>query len=237
VFTPDMKSVIFMSSRDRPGFFNTFASIAQAAGLASSADYLLTLPIFEAAYFQPVLQETTDLYQLDLATGNVRRLTKDGDDGWIIPEITWDPTNSYILWTESRFPDGMRVPAPVDVQRQLEQENEFLTHPPAPDPGSVGPNNAVIPLEQRTRVLRFALPAAAGVDVCPAPRRLLTIRLGRGVRSVRLLVDGKVVLSRRGPGLRSVKLRRPAARRFVLTVVVRHSDGTTTTRRHTYTRC
>ena len=48
-------------------------------------------------------QEATDLYQLDLATGNVRRLTTDGDDGWIIPEFTWDPTNSYVLWTESRF--------------------------------------------------------------------------------------------------------------------------------------
>src|SRR3954470_13558854 len=162
LFTPDMKSVIFMSSRDRPGLFNTFSSLTRAAGLTADADYLLTLPVFEAAYFQPVFQETTDLYQLDLASGNVRRLTKDGDDGWIIPEFTWDPKNRYLLWTESRFPDGMRVPAPLDVQRQLEQENEFLTHPPDVDPGSVGPNNAVIPLEQRTRTLRFRLPPRHG---------------------------------------------------------------------------
>ncbi len=35
---------------------NTFAELAKAAGLTTSANYLLTLPIFEAAYFQPVLQ-------------------------------------------------------------------------------------------------------------------------------------------------------------------------------------
>src|SRR4051795_2068862 len=162
LFTPDMKSVIFMSSRAQPGLFNTFSSLMRAAGLTADADYLLTLPVFEAAYFQPVFQETTDLYQLDLASGNVRRLTKDGDDGWIIPEFTWDPANRYLLWTESRFPDGMRVPAPLDVQRQLEEENELLTHPPDVDPGSVGPNNAVIPIEQRTRTLRFRLPPRHG---------------------------------------------------------------------------
>src|SRR3954453_15454642 len=162
VFTPDMKSVIFMSSRDRPGFFNTFAELARTVGLTASADYLLTLPVFEAAYFQPVFQETTDLYQLDLKTRGVRRLTHDGDDGWIIPEFTWDPANRYLLWTESRFPDGMRVPAPLDVQRQLEEENELLTPPPDVDPGSVGPNNAVIPIEQRTRTLRFRLPPRHG---------------------------------------------------------------------------
>src|SRR4051794_8744931 len=157
LFTPDGTSVIYMSSRAQPGLFNTFATLAKDAGLTTDADYLLTLPVFEAAYFQPVMQESTDLYQLDLATGATRRLTHDGDDGWIIPEFTWDPKNEYLLWTEQRFPDGMRVPAPLDVQRQLAQEQEFLSHPPHPDPGSTGVNNAVIPLEARTRVLRFDL--------------------------------------------------------------------------------
>jgi hypothetical protein len=132
----------------------------------------------------------------------------------------------------------MRVPAPIDVQRQLEEENEFLTHPPTPDPASAGPNNAIIPLEQRTRVLRFQLPSEpAHAARCPAPRRKLTIRLGRHAKSVRLLVDGRVALARHGRALRSVKLRRPARRRFVLTVVVRRQDGTTSTRRRTFTRC
>src|SRR5882724_7517714 len=100
LFTPDMKSVIFMSSRAQPGFFNTFAEVSRDLGLPTGVDYLLTLPIFEAAFFQPLMQESTDLYQLDLATDAVRRLTHDGDDGWIIPEFTWDPQNRYLLWTE-----------------------------------------------------------------------------------------------------------------------------------------
>src|SRR3954453_1714023 len=158
LFTPDGTSVIYMSSRAQPGLFDTFATLAKAAGLTTDADYPLTLPVFEAAYFQPVLQETTDLYQIDLATGGVRRLTHDGDDGWIIPEVTWDPKGTFLFWTEQRFPDGMRVPAPLDVERQLAQEQEFLSHPPQPDPGSTGINNAVIPLEARTRVLRFQSP-------------------------------------------------------------------------------
>ena len=43
------------------------------------------------------------------------------------------------------------------VQPAAEDENEFLTHPPRFDPGSTGINNAVVPIEQRTRVLRFKL--------------------------------------------------------------------------------
>ncbi len=129
---------------------------------------------------------------------------------------------------------------PIDVQRQLAQENEFLTHPPAPDPTSAGPNNALIPLEQRTRVLRFALPPGHAAT-CPAPRRKLTVRLGgrgqRRVTAVRVLVDGRLVLARRGHALRRVTLRRPARRRFTLTVVARRSDGTSTTRRRSYTSC
>ena len=145
-----------MSSRAQPGFFNTFATAARDAGLPADADYLLVLPAFEAAFFQPVMQESTDLYELTLATGAVRRLTHDGDDGWIIPEFTWDPTGRYLLWTEQRFPDGMRVQAPVDPQRQLAQEVELLEHPPSIDPGSTGINNAAIPIEARTRVLTFS---------------------------------------------------------------------------------
>ena len=76
IFTPDMKNVIFMSSRDQPGFFNTFARAgARRAGLtdrrrlpADPADLRGRLP-------PAGVQETTDLYQLDLATGAVRRLT------------------------------------------------------------------------------------------------------------------------------------------------------------------
>src|SRR3954452_12835494 len=208
IFTPDQKSVIFMSSRDRPGLFNTFATLGRDLGLTSDLDYLLTLPIFEAAYFQPVMQETTDLYQLDLATRSVRRLTHDGDDGWIIPEFTWTPDDRELFWTEQRFPDGMRVPAPLDLQRQIADEVKFLTNRPVPDPGSVGPNNQAIPIEARTRVLRFDAPQAAARSR-RASCRPLRLRLPPATRSVRVRIRGRTMLARRGHSLRVLTVTRP----------------------------
>src|SRR3954447_8990044 len=240
IFTPDMKSVIFMPSRDRPGFFNTIATLGRDLGLTADLDYLLVLPIFEAAYFQPVLQETTDLYQLDLATGSVRRLTHDGDDGWIIPEFTWTPDNQDLFWTEQRFPQGMRVPAPIDLQRQIADEVAFLTHPPSIDPGSVGPNNQAIPIEARTRVLRFELPQpapAAATRARPAPCRALRLRLPPGTRSVRARIAGRTVAARHGRSPRGLTIARPHRARFQVTLTVRHADGTRRTTRRAYAGC
>jgi Tol biopolymer transport system component len=153
IFTPDMKAVIFMSSRDHPGFLNSFSQLTQAAGLPTSLDYLLVLPIFEAGFLQPVAQEATDLYLLDLSTRAVRRLTTEGDDGWIIPEFTWDPKNRYLFWTEQRIIDRLRVPLPLDPAKQLQRLAAYLADPALPP---VGDNNiALIPLEARTRVMRF----------------------------------------------------------------------------------
>src|SRR4051794_503963 len=64
VFTPDGRAVIFMSTRDHPGFYNGFSSLSQEAGLPTDVDYLLTLPIFEAGFLTPVAPEATDLYLL-----------------------------------------------------------------------------------------------------------------------------------------------------------------------------
>ena len=154
IFTPDGKDVIFMSSRDHPGFFNTYSQLAQALGLTTSEDYLLILPVFEAGFLQPVGQEATDLYEVDLATRAVRRLTTDGNDGWITPEFTWDPTNRYLMWTENRFPDGMRYPFPPDPATYLTQLAALLRKPPSPGV-DVSPNGvgvAPVPVEQRTRI-------------------------------------------------------------------------------------
>jgi Tol biopolymer transport system component len=159
LFTPDMKDVIFMSSRDHPGLLNTYIQLAQAADLPTSTDYLLTLELFEAGYEQPVAQESTDLYELDLATGSVRRLTTDGDDGWVTPEFTWDPTHSYLLWTEIRFPPGLRVPLPLTAAQQVSDEAQLLEHPPVND-FSLNTSNLLqpsLPLQYRTRILRFDL--------------------------------------------------------------------------------
>src|SRR5436309_2864927 len=108
IFTPDMKDVIFMSSRDHPGFFNTWSQLAETVGLTTDEDYLLILPVFEVGFLQPVGQEATDLYDLNLATGAVRRLTTTADNGGIVPEFTWDPKSKFLMSTENRLPDGYR---------------------------------------------------------------------------------------------------------------------------------
>jgi Tol biopolymer transport system component len=157
LFTPDMKDVIFMSSRAQPGIFNTWSELAQTLGLPTDYDYLLILPLFEAGFLQPVGQEYTDLYELDLATGSVRRLTTDGNDGWITPEFTWDPRNKFLVWTESRFPDGYRYPLPPDAMNYLQSATELLQNPPNLTP-DLTPNEvavAPVPLQQRTRIGTF----------------------------------------------------------------------------------
>jgi Tol biopolymer transport system component len=158
IFTPDGQDVIFMSSRDHPGFFNTFATLARDAGLPADADYLLTLPVFEAAFLQPIAQEKTDLYELDLGTGSVRRLTDDGNDGWIIPEFAWDPHNQHLWWTENKFPDDERVDLPLDPATQLGRAVELLRNPPSPNVSHITSLDVLLQIQQRTRFLTFQLP-------------------------------------------------------------------------------
>jgi hypothetical protein len=159
LFTPDAKYVIFMSSRAHPGFFNTWANGARALGVPNDYDYLLILPLFEAGFLQPVGQESTDLYVLALAhPGNVRRLMQDGDEGWITPEFTWDPTNSFLLWTENRLPDGYRYQFPADFENYVHQVEALLSNPPGPgmvDFNQNGVGVAPLPIEQRTQIGTF----------------------------------------------------------------------------------
>jgi Tol biopolymer transport system component len=157
IFTPDGKDVIYMSSKDSPGFFNTWAELARDANLTADEDYLLTLPIFEAAFLQPIAEETTDLYLLDPGTGSERRLTFDGGDGWIVPEFTWDPQNRQLWFTQNRLPPGARVALPFDPLKELTEAKELLEHPPAVEEKVLAGDTA-LPVEQRTRKLKFKLP-------------------------------------------------------------------------------
>jgi hypothetical protein len=159
IFTPNSRDVIFMSSRDHPGFFNTWASTVRTLGLPNDYDYLLILPLFEAGFLQPVGQEATDLYEIPLAhPEQVRRLTHDGDEGWITPEFTWDPTNSFMMWTENRLPDGYRYDEPVELAKYAAEMQALLSNPPGPGIVDVGQNGvgvAPLPLEQRTQLGAF----------------------------------------------------------------------------------
>jgi hypothetical protein len=157
IFTPDMKDVIWMSSRDHPGFYNTFSEVAQDLDLTTSYDNFLVLPIFEAGFLQPLAQEATDLYELDLATGSIRRLTSDGNNGWITPEFAWNPVTHALWWTENRIPPGLAVPLPISLADQARNTVSYLMHPQlgVSNLGSGNALNTVIPIQQRTRILRF----------------------------------------------------------------------------------
>jgi hypothetical protein len=54
------------------------------------------------------------------------------------------------------------VGLPFDAAEELTEAADFLSHPPEPDPGTLGKAAAldiVLPVEQRTRSRRFKLPA------------------------------------------------------------------------------
>jgi hypothetical protein len=92
----------------------------------------------------------------------VRRLSSDGDEGWITPEFTWDPTNSFLLWTENRYPEGYRYPLPVELNEYVQHMQALLSNPPGPSIVDVGQNGvgvAPVPVEQRTQIGAFALGA------------------------------------------------------------------------------
>ena len=114
----------------------------------------MILPLFEVGFLQPIGAEATDLYELNLETRAVRRLTTTGDDGWIIPEFTFDPTNQFMMWTEARYPDGLRMPLPPDPAKDIQELAEYLRNaepPPTPTPGAL----EVVPIERRTQIGRF----------------------------------------------------------------------------------
>jgi Tol biopolymer transport system component len=154
LFTPDGKNVVFMSTRAHPGFYNAFSSLAQNLGLGNSVDYILILPIFEAGFLTPVAPESTDLYLLNLRTKAIRRLTHDGDAGWVIPEFTWNPTNRYLFFTELKVIDDERIPLPVQEQ-QLAHTLAFLSNPGVGSPEAN--TTSLIKFSSRTRELRFHL--------------------------------------------------------------------------------
>jgi hypothetical protein len=157
IFTPDMKKVIFMSTRDHPSAWNAWANAFWSAGTPASLDYLLILPLFEAGFLQPVGAASNDLYELDFKhPEEVRRLTHNGDDGWIIPEFVWDPAGQRLLWTESKYHDGVRMQLPPDPVRDVNELIAMLQNPPLPQnlsPVGLTPSFLLL---HRTEIGRYA---------------------------------------------------------------------------------
>jgi Tol biopolymer transport system component len=157
IFTPDMKRVIFMSTRDHPGAFTSWTQTATLLGIPAGVDNVVTLPVFEIGFLQPLLEQSNDLYELDLRSKRVRRLTDDGDAGWIIPEFAWDPTGKRLLWTELKYRDELRVAAPLDAAREAREALALLGGPPPSGAGSDGASrdSANANLVRRTRIARY----------------------------------------------------------------------------------
>jgi len=118
IFTPDMSRILVMSSRKLPGAHNDWAHVAALLGLPATYDYELILFVFTDGFLQPILEQATDLYEITLRwnrlhtwfkPGGLRRLTRSGEDGWVIPEFAWDPSGRRLLWTQNKFSDNRRV--------------------------------------------------------------------------------------------------------------------------------
>jgi WD40 repeat protein len=95
VFTPDMKDVIWMSSRGSPTWYQTVVTAAQQTGFAPPMQNETFGPMFFQAISDPGFH--TDLYELDLATRATRRLTHRNQ---IVPEFYFDPSGRRLLWSE-----------------------------------------------------------------------------------------------------------------------------------------
>lgn len=98
VFAPDMRSVIWMSSRATPTWYETIVTAARQLGYFPPRQNEVVGPMFVATISDPRFR--TDLYMLDLRSGATRRLT---DLGGVIPEFTFDPSGTRVLWSEGNM--------------------------------------------------------------------------------------------------------------------------------------
>lgn len=95
VFTPDMKDVVWMSSRGSPTWYQTVITAAQQTGYDPPLQNETFGPMFFMAISDPGFH--TDLYELDLSTRAVRRLTTLNR---VVPEFYFDPSGHRLLWSE-----------------------------------------------------------------------------------------------------------------------------------------
>jgi hypothetical protein len=99
LFSPDMRSVIWMSSRAAPTWYQLVVTAAQEAHYLPPLENETVGAMFIKAVTDPRFR--TDLYQLDLATRAVRRLTTFDS---VVPEFVFDHTGRQLLWSETVTP-------------------------------------------------------------------------------------------------------------------------------------
>jgi Tol biopolymer transport system component len=160
IFTPDMRSVVFMSTRGHPGAFENWARLATLVDLPATYDYAIILPVFNRSFLDPVFAQADDLYVLPLRWtgqrssvrpgGPPRRLTRSGDRGWVIPEFAWDPSGRRLLWTQTRLRGR------VDERSVLRRIRERIIRQLSGAPGVGGPPASIFDdvAEQVGEVLR-----------------------------------------------------------------------------------
>ena len=147
-----------MSTRDHPGAFNDWTALATTLGLPADYDYALILPVFEVGFLQPIFEQANDLYELTLATGKVRRLTKDGNHGWVIPEFAWDPAGERLLWTESKIDEGVRIDQKLDLLGELRELISYVVSGRFLRLNNAGPGDILLHVVHRTRIARYVTP-------------------------------------------------------------------------------
>ncbi|MFN8035476.1 MAG: hypothetical protein U0V73_06050 [Acidimicrobiia bacterium] len=158
VFTPDMRNVLFMSSRGTPTWIQSVVTAAQATGFLAPQQNEVFGPLFFDVISDPRFR--SDLYQLDLATRAIRRLT---DHDQVIPEFYFDPGGTRVLWTETAFRGGRtwigrfdlaRVPRSRQVPVRLDRRwvgrtvGQPVTTPPlAHHPDGIGGPKVAVPAQ------------------------------------------------------------------------------------------
>ncbi len=153
VFAPDMKSVIWMSSRATPTWYQTVVTEAQAAGYDPPSENDVAGPFFVFTILDP--RSRTDLYQLDLATRAVRRLTALDQ---IVPEFYFDPSGTRLVWTSGErshtYVGTFSGPAVTESGRPVRPDSAWSG---APRHGDHTPPRPVEPTE--LNVAKVSLPA------------------------------------------------------------------------------
>ncbi|HEY6319812.1 MAG TPA: hypothetical protein VI462_18215 [Acidimicrobiia bacterium] len=149
VFTPDMRDVVWMSSRGSPTWYQTVITAARQIGFDPPLQNETFGPMFELTISDPGFH--TDLYERDLASGAIRRLT---DRNGIVPEFYFDPSGRTLLWSDPAH-GGTNVgrfalaSAPARVGPSVTPVAAWFGAPrhPAltPPPGPVTPRSTTLP--------------------------------------------------------------------------------------------